>query len=68
MIAAALQEGLELDLADNRCGFKGVYRNGGRFRAKVHDDGKLRSLGTFATPEEAALVYARYVGKKRAAV
>jgi hypothetical protein len=47
----------------NILGLKGVTEIKGRpglkkrFRARIHADGKERSLGVYATPEEAALAY-----------
>jgi len=48
----------------NRCyfggvGFKGVCRDGPRFRARISVFGERESLGNFATAEEAARVYDR---------
>ena len=40
-------------------GFVGVKRNNGRFQARIVQQKKYLSLGTFDTPEEAALIYAR---------
>ncbi|KOO28151.1 hypothetical protein Ctob_009740, partial [Chrysochromulina tobinii] len=68
--AAAAAEGLELvPSSSNETGFKGVHK-GWRslsYVAKIYEDGKMRHLGTFATPEEAALRYARHIGAERAA-
>jgi len=65
--AAAAAEGLELvQSASNETGFKGVYKNGGKYEAKIKENGKSSHLGNFATPEEAALSYARYIGRERA--
>jgi ubiquitin len=67
--AAAAAEGLELvPSASGETGFRGVYRYGGKYEAKITEKGKSRHLGNFATPEEAALCYARHIGAKRAAV
>ena len=72
--AAAAAEGLELVPSRPRhgqsavTGFKGVYIHHGRYAAMVREKGKLCSLGHFATPEEAALTYARHIGADRAAV
>ena len=65
--AAAAREELELVPADTRSGFKGVSRGGRKFKADIWKGGKQRFLGTFDTPEEAALAYARHVGENRAA-
>ena len=66
--AAAVAEGLELVLSSlSSTGFKGVSNDHGKYKVEVWEDGKYRRLGTFATPEEAALCYARHVGAERAA-
>lgn len=45
--------------ATSSAGIKGVYRErNGRYRAKIERNGEQRSLGTFATVEEAATAYA----------
>jgi hypothetical protein len=65
---AAAAEGLMLvPSLTNESGFKGVSKNYGKYATRVRDDGKLRHLGTFATPEEAALCYVRRAGAERAA-
>jgi hypothetical protein len=38
-------------------GYKGVYRNGRKWRSRVSLNGKFRYLGTFATPEQASDAY-----------
>jgi hypothetical protein len=66
--AAAAAEGLELlPSSINETGFRGVRKHGGKYQAKIKVNGNRRLLGTFATPEEAALCYARHVGAERAA-
>ena len=40
-------------------GFAGVKRMKGRFQARIAQQKKYMTLGTFDTPEEAALIYAR---------
>ena len=65
--AAATAEGLELVPSSNAAGLKGVSKQGGKYQAQVREDGKQHHLGSFDTPEEAALHYARYVGAVRAA-
>ncbi|KOO23385.1 hypothetical protein Ctob_005650, partial [Chrysochromulina tobinii] len=66
--AAAAAEGLELVTSSrNETGFKNVYKDSGRYAAKIRENGKQRHLGLFATPGEAALCCARYVGAERAA-
>lgn len=42
---------------DNKCGYKGVVKRGKRFVSVIHLDGKQKSLGTFDTAEQAALIY-----------
>jgi hypothetical protein len=65
--AAAAAEGLELvTSASGETGFKCVYKSGGKYQAKITENGKSRRLGNFATPEEAALCYARHIGAERA--
>ena len=43
--------------ADNTTGFKGVIRDGYRFRARIKVNGKQTSLGSFKTAEEAHTAY-----------
>lgn len=43
--------------SDNQCGYKGVAKNYKKFSAKIRVSGKTLHLGSFNTPEEAALVY-----------
>jgi hypothetical protein len=63
--AAAAAEGLELlPSSSNDTGFKGVFNKGAKYATQIWENGKMRLLGTFATPEEAALCYARHIGKK----
>ena len=60
--AAAVAEGLELvPSTRSKTGFKGVSKSGGRYKVEITESGKSRRLGNFATPEEAALCYARIV-------
>eukprot|EP00900_Chrysochromulina_parva_P017423 jgi/Chrpa1/25682/Chrysochromulina_OHIO_Genome00027145-RA len=60
--AAAAAEGLELvPSSSGETGFKGVSKDKGKYQAKMYDNGKARHLGNFATPEEAALCYARHI-------
>ena len=64
-VAAAASEGMALVRADNATSFKGVCRHEGRAsrsEARLKRGGRLESLGRFATPEEAALAYARALG------
>jgi hypothetical protein len=66
--AAAAAEGLELEpSSSNETGFKGVKKRGSKYVANIKENSKLRHLGTFATPEEAALCCARRVRARRAA-
>ena len=67
--AAAAAEGLELvPSSSNETGFKGVQKHAcGKYVASICENGKQHYLGRFATPEEAALCYARHAGAKRAA-
>ena len=64
--AAAAAEGLELVPSSNAVGFKGVAINRGRYLAHVWEDGKLHHLGSFTTPEQAALCYAQHTAKNTA--
>ena len=65
-VAAA--EGLVLVPSSSReTGFKGVAKHRGGYKVQSRDNRKLRHLGVFTTPEEAALCYARYIGAERAA-
>jgi len=66
-------EGLELDTAlelvlssSNETGFRGVFKKGRMYAARIWENGKPRHLGSFATAEEAALTYARHSGVERA--
>jgi len=59
--AQARAEGLALVRADTDSGFKGVTRERGWFKAQAREGGKGIHLGTFSTPETAALAYARRV-------
>ena len=55
-------EGLTLLVADNKTGYFGVHHQRGKnkpYEARVRRGGKQVSLGSFATPEEAALCVAR---------
>lgn len=46
-----------LKQSNNTTGYKGVYRYGERFRAKIVKQSHQYHLGTFDTPEEAAIAY-----------
>ena len=66
--AAAAAEGLELvPSSSNETGFRSVVKHGGKYKVQIRENGKTRHLGIFATPEEAALCYARHIGAERAA-
>ncbi len=65
---AAAAEGLVLVTSTSETGFKGVYRHGDSFVAEARvEGGHVQYLGIFATAEEAALRYARHIGKEAAA-
>jgi len=68
--AAAAAERLKLvTSATNVTGFKYVYYRSGSYVAVITENGTERDqryLGTFATPEEAALCIASYMGVERA--
>lgn len=49
--------------ADNASGYLGVTPHKGKWRASIRVDGKLRSLGRYATPELAHTAYLE--GKRR---
>ena len=64
VLALAAREGLCLVRSTNETGFKGVKKNRKtKYQAHFGDE----YLGSFPTVEEAALVYARYIGAARAA-
>lgn len=42
---------------DNKSGYKGVWAKGSRFVSSIMVDGKRHYLGTFGSPQEAALAY-----------
>ena len=66
--AAAAAEGLELvPSSRSETGFKSVYKSGAKYEAKFTENGTQLYIGTFATPEEAALCCARHAGLERAA-
>eukprot|EP00966_Prymnesium_polylepis_P249537 5769228-Prymnesium_polylepis.1 len=66
--AAAEAEGLTLVPSGCATGFRGVLANGRRFTVCVKaDGGKHKSLGTFNTALEAALVVARQLGPEASA-
>ena len=61
-LAAAAREGLTLVPADNATGFMCVSKNGNQFKAEIQKGGVQEYLGTFATPQEAALIVAKRLG------
>ncbi|EOD21073.1 hypothetical protein EMIHUDRAFT_101766 [Emiliania huxleyi CCMP1516] len=63
-VAAAEAEGLQLHLSSsNATGYKGVFKDGARFKAQHRVDGRM----VFDTAVEAAVAYARAVGQAAAA-
>lgn len=65
--AAAKAEGLELIRSDNTAGYKGVCVAKGRYQTSFKEGRRHCYLGSFTTPEEAALEYVRHIGPERAA-
>ena len=45
----------------NSTGYTGVYKKGERFVAQIYIDRKVKHLGTYDTPKEAALAFDRAV-------
>ena len=43
--------------SNNTIGYRGVYKSGNRFQAKIYIDGRLHSVGMFGTTKEAAIAY-----------
>ena len=41
----------------NTTGFRGVYKNGNRFQARIYIGGKQQYIGTFGTAKEAAIAF-----------
>jgi hypothetical protein len=66
-IAQAAAEGLMLVPASTETGYKGVTRDGGRYRVQITENGKQMYGGIFETAERAALQYARLLGPERSA-
>ena len=58
-VAQATAEELTLQTSNNAAGYRGVKLDRSRYQASVSRAGKWVHLGSFATAEEAALVYAR---------
>lgn len=47
--ARAVKKAVELvPSAGGETGFKGVYKDGGKYKAQITENGKLRHLGNFA--------------------
>lgn len=51
--------------ANNTTGFKGVYRHRDRFQAKISVNGKMYSLGTYDTAEQAHEAYCAVAEEQR---
>ena len=49
----------EVDGTKNNVKYKGVQKNGKKFRAQINIDGKRHYPGTFDTPKEATQAYDR---------
>ena len=49
---------------NQKTGLIGVTKAGKKYRAQIYFDGKIKSLGTFNTKEQAGLVYDRFVVDK----
>ena len=49
--------------SNNTVGYRGVYKNGKRFQARIKIGGKLTYIGTHDTAKEAAIAYDRAVLK-----
>jgi hypothetical protein len=45
--------------SDNSSGFKGVSRNGSKWRAYIQKNKKWRHIGNYSTPEEAHEAYSQ---------
>ena len=68
-VAAAEAQGLELVKSSRSAtGFYGVSKTRtGKFEAQIREAGKNRSLGTYKTAEEAALIRAQHIGPEQVA-
>ena len=65
-VRAAEDEGLPLVGSSGASGYKGVTREGGRFAVNRQGGRAHPWLGSYATAEQAALVYARSIGREAA--
>ena len=54
---ASIAENTANSKKNNLLGFRGVYKNRKRYEASIRINKKLYHLGTYDTPEEAALMY-----------
>ena len=66
-LAQAADEKLVLVTSANATGYKGVSRDGGRYKVQITENGKQMCGGSFETAERAALQYARLLGPERSA-
>ena len=64
--AAAAAALMPSELLITKSGFKGILKNRGKYRAQFIENGMIRYLGIFATPEDAAFCYARHIRLRRA--
>ena len=64
--ALAKAEGLVLvKKAGSQSGYKAVYKSGRSWQVQLRRNGECKTLGFFATPEEAALEYAHWSRRER---
>ena len=66
-LAQAADEGLTLVTSTHATGYKGVCVHGGRYEARICENGEQTRIGCFGTAEEAALQLARRLGPARSA-
>jgi hypothetical protein len=66
-LAQAADEKLVLVTSASATGYKCVHVHGGRFTAQIWENGERTYIGCFGTAEEAALQYARLLGRERSA-
>jgi hypothetical protein len=64
--AAALVPSSIKELIITKSGFKGILKHRGKYRAQFMENGSIRYLGIFPTPEDAAFCYARHIRLRRA--